>query len=166
MSPKPRDHQPGLLNNWQNKSKARAKDFKRFLQRVETNKEIKRLPGLHDEAFSHIDCLQCAACCKNYSPRFKTPDIKRISKGLGMKESALIDTYLQLDADGDYVLKQKPCPFLKEDNQCGIYEIRPADCRQFPYTDVDVLLKRKQITLKNAEFCPAVYYVLEKLMEK
>jgi hypothetical protein len=43
--------------------------------------------------------------------------------------------------------------------------MRPSDCSQFPYTDVDVLLKRQQITLKNAEFCPAVYYVLEKLME-
>ncbi|MBC7721578.1 MAG: YkgJ family cysteine cluster protein, partial [Pedobacter sp.] len=35
---------------------------------------------------------------------------------------------------------------------------------RFPYTDEDVLLKRPAITLKNATFCPAVYFVLEKLM--
>jgi len=29
-----------------------------------------------------------------------------------------------------------------------------------------VLLKRKPLTLKNSTFCPAVYFVLEKLNEK
>ncbi|MBK8774037.1 MAG: YkgJ family cysteine cluster protein [Chitinophagaceae bacterium] len=155
-----------LLKNWELKAKGRKKEYKRYLQKVDTKKDIKRLPALHNEAFSKIDCLDCAACCKNYSPRFKTPDIKRISKGLGLKEAVFIHTYLQIDSDGDYVLRTKPCPFLGNNNQCGIYEMRPSDCRQFPYTDVDVLLKRQQITLKNAEFCPAVYYVLERLLEK
>jgi uncharacterized protein len=118
---------------------------------------------LHDAAFSQINCLQCAACCKNYSPRFKTPDIKRISKHLGMKESMFIETYLKLDEEGDYVTKAPPCPFLGSDNACGIYEERPSDCRRFPYTDEDVILKRPALTLKNAGFCPAVYFVLEKL---
>jgi hypothetical protein len=45
----------------------------------------------------------------------------------------------------------------------SIYENRPSDCSRFPYTDVDVLLKRPAITLKNISFCPAVYLVLEKL---
>jgi len=110
-----------------------------------------------------VDCLSCAACCKNYSPRFKTPDIKRISKVLRMKESAFIDTYLRLDDECDYVVKQSPCPFLGADNFCSIYEDRPSDCSRFPYTDEDVLLLRKNITLKNASFCPAVFVALEKL---
>jgi Fe-S-cluster containining protein len=122
------------------------------------------LPDLNEEAFEQIDCLACANCCKNYSPRFKTPDIKRISKHLNMKESAFIDNYLLLDAEGDYVAKSAPCPFLGSDNYCSIYEKRPSDCQRFPYTDEDVLLKRPQLTLKNATFCPAVYYVLEKLI--
>jgi Fe-S-cluster containining protein len=119
---------------------------------------------LHEEAFSKVDCLQCAACCKNYSPRFKTPDIKRISKHLRMKESVFIDTYLRLDDEGDYVTKSAPCPFLGADNYCSIYEERPSDCARFPYTDEDVLLKRPNLTLKNSSFCPAVYHVMEKLL--
>jgi len=119
---------------------------------------------LHEAAFEKIDCLQCANCCKNYSPRFKTPDIRRISKYLGMKEGDFIETYLFLDDEGDYVLISKPCPFLGTDNRCSIYDERPSDCRRFPYTDEDVLLKRPAITLKNASFCPIVYYVLESLM--
>jgi Fe-S-cluster containining protein len=120
---------------------------------------------LHEEAFSKVDCLQCANCCKNYSPRFKTPDIKRISKHLRMKESVFIETYLRLDEEGDYVVKQSPCPFLGADNYCSVYEVRPSDCERFPYTDEDVILKRMNLTLKNSTFCPAVYYVLERLLK-
>lgn len=152
------------LDNWQQKSKDHTKQYKHFLQRADKNKVLKALPDLHEEAFEKIDCLTCAACCKNYSPRFKTTDIKRISKHLKLRESVFIDTYLNLDSDGDYVVKSSPCPFLGSDNYCSIYEQRPSDCHRFPYTDEDVLLKRPAITLKNATFCPAVYFVLEKLM--
>ncbi|MEY3577829.1 MAG: hypothetical protein RL394_1414, partial [Bacteroidota bacterium] len=121
----------GLLINWEKQSLAHAKAYKAFLQRANKNQALKLLPALHEEAFEQVDCLTCANCCKNYSPRFKTPDIKRISKVLGLRESVFIDTYLNIDTDGDYVLKTKPCPFLGADNHCSIYEDRPSDCRRF-----------------------------------
>jgi uncharacterized protein len=154
-----------ILHNWQKKSAEHQKQYKQFLARADKNKVLKQLPGLHEEAFEKINCLECAACCKNYSPRFKTPDIKRISKHLKMRESEFIETYLRIDEDGDYVVKSKPCPFLGADNYCGIYEARPSDCHRFPYTDEDVILKRPNITLKNSTFCPIVYYVLEALQK-
>ncbi len=146
-------------------TKEQQKKFKQFLQRADKNKVLKRLPQLHEEAFEKIDCLQCAACCKNYSPRFKTPDVKRISKHLGLKESELIDTYLKVDEEGDFVVKSTPCPFLGADNFCTIYEVRPSDCARFPYTDEDVIIKRQALTLKNASFCPIVFYVLDNLSD-
>jgi len=153
-----------LLKNWEKKSGERAKLYKQFLLRPDKNKVLKQLPQLHDEAFSKVSCLDCAACCKNYSPRFKTPDIKRISKHLRMKEGEFIDRYLDLDNEGDYVVNTKPCPFLGGDNYCSIYEHRPSDCSRFPYTNEDVMIKRPALTQKNATFCPAVYFVLEKLI--
>jgi Fe-S-cluster containining protein len=126
---------------------------------------LKQLPVLHEEAFEKIDCLKCANCCKKYSPRFKTPDIKRISKLLKMKEGDFIETYLRVDEDGDYVANSTPCPFLGSDNFCSIYDNRPSDCHRFPYTDEDVIIKRQPLTLKNSSFCPIVYYVLEVLMK-
>lgn len=149
---------------WQNNDAADRKKYKNFLQRADKNKVLKRLPELHEEAFAAINCLDCANCCRNYSPRFKTPDIKRISKHLKMKEGAFIEKYLRLDEEGDYVTQSSPCPFLGEDNYCTIYENRPSDCHRFPYTDEDVFLKRPAITLKNATFCPIVHFVLEKLV--
>ncbi len=154
-----------ILHNWEKKSKERRKLYRNFLQRAPKNAVLKVLPDLHEEAFSKVDCLQCANCCKHYSPRFKTPDIKRISRHLRMKESDFIETYLRLDQEGDYVVKSSPCPFLQGDNRCSIYEERPSDCERFPYTDEDVILKRQPLTLKNSEFCPITYYVLERLME-
>jgi Fe-S-cluster containining protein len=152
-----------MEGNWQLKSKENQKQYKQLLQRADKNKLLKQLPALHEEAFAKVDCLECSACCKNYSPRFKTPDIKRISKHLRLKESVFIEAYLKLDEDGDYVVKQSPCPFLGGDNFCSIYEARPSDCSRFPYTDEDVFIKRQNITLKNSTFCPAVFHVLEKL---
>jgi len=154
---------PLSMQNWQKKSAERQKEFRNFLQRANKNKVLKQLPDLHEEAFEKIDCLQCAACCKNYSPRFKTPDIKRISRHLGLKESVFIDTYLRVDEDGDFVVKSSPCPFLGQDNYCSIYEVRPSDCARFPYTNEDVILKRPQLTLKNSTFCPITYFVLDRL---
>jgi uncharacterized protein len=153
-----------IFNNWEKKSAGRQKEYKRLLQKADKNKVLSQLPRLHEEAFERIDCLQCANCCRNYSPRFKTPDIKRISKHLKMRESTFIETYLKVDEDGDYVAKTTPCPFLGVDNYCSIYEQRPSDCHRFPYTDEDVLIKRQSLSLKNSTFCPAVYFVLEKLL--
>ncbi|MBD0333242.1 MAG: YkgJ family cysteine cluster protein [Chitinophagaceae bacterium] len=147
-------------------NKEKQKQFMQFLHRTNKNKVLSKLPELHEEAFAKNDCLQCAACCKNYSPRFKTPDVKRVSKHLQMKESTFIATYLLVDEDGDFVVNSKPCPFLGADNFCSIYDVRPSDCSRFPYTNEDVFVKRQQLTLKNASFCPVTFYVLDKLAEQ
>ena len=148
---------------WQKDAQLKQKAFKRLLERGNRNKMLQALPALHEETFSRIDCLACGNCCKNYSPRFKQPDIKRIARRLRIKEGELISLHLKLDEDGDFVTKQSPCPFLGEDNYCSIYEDRPSDCRRYPYTDEDVLLKRVSLTLKNATVCRAVYSVLNAL---
>lgn len=154
------------LENWEKTASDHEKKYKQFLQKPDKKSLLKVLPDLHDEAFEKIDCLDCAACCKNYSPRFKGPDIKRISKHVGMRETEFIDKYLVMDNDGDYVANSKPCPFLGADNFCSIYDKRPSDCERFPYTDEDVFFKRPAITLKNVTFCPAVFHVFERLIEK
>ncbi|WP_207496640.1 YkgJ family cysteine cluster protein [Aridibaculum aurantiacum] len=150
--------------NWQKQATEHQKQYKQYLQRADKNKVLRQLPALHDEAFAKVDCLACGNCCKNHSPRFKTTDIKRISKHLRQKEGDFIDQYLKLDTDGDYVVKSSPCPFLGSDNYCSIYEHRPSDCARYPYTDEDVLLKRPNLTLKNATVCPAVFHVMERLV--
>jgi Fe-S-cluster containining protein len=151
---------------WQKQAQEQQKAYRRMLEKGNKNKILKLLPALHEAAFSKIDCLECGNCCKSYSPRFKQPDIKRIAKTLRMKEGDFTQQYLRLDEENDYVVKQSPCPFLGADNYCSIYEDRPSDCRRYPYTDEDVLLKRIPLTLKNATSCPAVFTVLNALLKE
>ena len=155
-----------MKNNWQKDSLAKQKVYSYFLKKAKTQKQkyLEPLFTYHQEVTESVNCLDCGACCKNYSPRFKSTDIKRISKILQLKESAFIEKYLRIDVEGDYILNKKGCYFLNQDNTCSIYEDRPSDCKRFPYSDEDVFLERAKITLKNTEFCPIAYQVIEKLI--
>lgn len=153
-----------LPADWKKLAAKNKNEYTTLLKKWKNKKGAEKvLPELHDAAFEKIDCLQCAGCCKNISPRFKTPDIKRISKFLGIKESNLITTYLRLDSDGDYVVQKSPCPFLGAENYCDIYEVRPRDCANYPYTDSGLFFDYTQTAVLNTTICPAVYHVVEAL---
>lgn len=131
-----------------------AATFKRLKK-----KKPKNLDGLfqdaHEEAFDEIDCLNCANCCKTTSPIFRDVDVKRISKKMKMSVRDFENQYLRRDEDSDWVLKSAPCPFLHEDNSCGIYDYRPQACQDYPHTDQRKVVQVLDLTLKNTEICPA-----------
>lgn len=120
---------------------------------------------LHAEAFEKIDCLACANCCRTTSPIFRDIDIDRLAKSLGMRPADLVDQYLRLDEDGDYVLRTAPCPFLGADNYCSVYEARPRACREYPHTDRKNFHQILSLTLKNTLICPAAAQVVRRLRE-
>lgn len=119
----------------------------------------------HDTVFEEIDCLDCANCCKTTSPTFYDRDIDRLAKHLKVKPSDFIDSYLRIDEDGDYVLKEAPCPFLDYENYCMVYESRPTACREYPHTNRKRFYQVLDLSLKNTEICPAVAEVFEKLKQ-
>lgn len=119
--------------------------------------------GLHEEAFEEIDCLNCANCCKTTSPAIRENDLDRLAKGLRMKPSQVVEKYLHLDDDGDYVVNTAPCPFLGSDNYCSVYEHRPTACREYPHTDRKRFHQVLDLTLKNTAICPAAYRVVEEM---
>lgn len=145
------------------KAKDKEKENKNFLKNPKTKALIKELAKVHHEVFEEVDCLSCANCCKTISPRFRTPDVARLAKYLRIKETVLVEQYLRVDEDGDYVVKSSPCPFLGADNYCSVYEARPNDCRNYPYTDSDVFFKRPNTTLQNTFVCPAAHLAVEKM---
>jgi len=118
---------------------------------------------LHNEVFEEIDCLDCANCCKSISPTLYEKDIERLAKHLKMKPSQLVDEYLKIDEDKDYVFRKQPCPFLLPDNYCIVYESRPKACREYPHTDRKRFYQILDLTLKNTEVCPAAFDVVEKM---
>lgn len=124
------------------------------------------MQDLHDQEFEQMDCLTCANCCKTTSPMFTDKDISTISKKLRMKEVDFVKTYLRMDEDGFMVLQSAPCTFLNDDNSCSIYEFRPKACKEYPHTNRKKFLGIADLTLKNAEICPAVFHILEELKKK
>jgi Fe-S-cluster containining protein len=124
---------------------------------------------LHEKAFEKIDCLKCANCCKTTSPILTEKDTKRISKHLGMKGGDFAQKYLYLDEDQEYALKETPCPFLGDDNYCGIYDVRPRACSDYPHTDQVNQVGIMMLTQNNATICPAVadiFMELERVTEE
>jgi Fe-S-cluster containining protein len=120
----------------------------------------------HNAAFEKIDCLDCAGCCKTISPTFEPEDIRRLSKHLGVKPKVFIERYLEMDEDGDFVHHGAPCPFLKGDNKCSVYEARPEACRGYPHTGDKQFRSIIDITLQNTLYCPAVFEIVESLKKE
>ena len=152
-----------------NLAQSKKKENKKLLQKLKKikPKELDRIiNNLHEEAFKVIDCLECANCCKSISPAVKDHDIQKISKSLKIKPSAVVDKFMYLDDEQDYVMNIHPCPFLMADNYCCIYESRPQACKEYPHTDRKKMHQILDLTLKNTKICPAICYIFEELKHK
>lgn len=116
---------------------------------------------LHEKGFKHIDCLECANCCRSLGPRLTDIDISRLSTYLKLKTSDFISQYLKIDEDKDYVFKTMPCPFLMDDNYCMVYKSRPKACREYPHTNQKNVKSILSVCVKNIETCPVVKEIFE-----
>ncbi|MGM0567519.1 MAG: YkgJ family cysteine cluster protein [Bacteroidota bacterium] len=157
---------PYGLSSLKSRADARKKENKKLAAKIKTkhNRNVDNVVHqLHEEAFEHIDCLNCGNCCKTISPIVTDHDISRISRKLKMKPSAFVEKYLRMDDEDDYVFRQTPCPFLGDDNYCAIYADRPKACADYPHTNRPKFKQALDISLKNTRTCPAVYEIFEKL---
>lgn len=118
----------------------------------------------HEDAFQKIDCLSCANCCKTTPALITQADMQRISKHLGLSVSQFLQQYVVMDEDGDFVFKQTPCFFLKEDNSCEIYAVRPKACREYPHTNHKNMKAVLDITYHNTFICPAVAVIVDEIL--
>lgn len=78
--------------------------------------------------FSNFECDNCGACCKHPIVEAGWHDVLREPK---VFEIGKVDRKQLRDADRVIVLwdsEKRQCPFLDEDNRCGIYATRPAAC--------------------------------------
>ena len=135
------------------------------LRRMRKGEVDKKIHHLHQQAFSKIDCLDCANCCKTTGPLFTQKDINTIASHLNLAPKIFIDKFLRVDEDNDYVLQTVPCPFLGDNNYCTIYDFRPKACREYPHTDGVNQLGILKLTEKNVSSCPAVAEIFTQLIK-
>jgi len=159
-----------ILNDWKQNAKRHDDRNFTFLRslKMKSERAVDRAAReLHQEAFSIIDCLLCANCCKTVSPTLTTEDIARIAARLEMDTAAFTAEYLVKSEDwGPWKPKSLPCPFLAADGRCTIYEVRPTSCAEYPHTDKPDFATRTHLHSGNALRCPAVFYIIEQMRNR
>lgn len=120
----------------------------------------------HNQITESFNCLSCANCCKTISPIVTYRDVERMAVILKQKPSEIVERYLKLDNDGDFVFTSSPCPFLTKDNYCKIYEFRPKACREYPHTNRKRMHQILDLTLRNTCYCPVVQKVVEEIKKR
>jgi len=133
------------------------------LRRLKDNDLDARINDLHHKFMDRMDCLSCANCCKSISPAMSGRDVERIARYLRKKPSQIVEEFMKVDQDGDYVFRSQPCPFLGEDNYCSVYEARPNACREYPHTDRKRQGQILDITYQNISVCPVVFELVQEL---
>ena len=143
--------------------------FRRFLTRVENNppKDLDVYADIIDkEVWKETNCLACANCCRTMTPTYTFKDLQRISKHLNMTISQFKAKWLYKDKEGEWMNVSTPCQFLdRKTNLCTIYDIRPADCAEFPHLTKKKMTEYMHIHKQNVQHCPATFKMVEKLMD-
>lgn len=159
------------LRKHKKKFDLKRKSLRYFITRIENSPPANMgalLDKTEKEVWKKIDCLGCANCCKVMSPTYTTKDIRRISKYLGMRPVDFKEKWLYLDKrENDWMNKSQPCQFLNlQTNKCSIYEVRPADCAEFPHLNKKPVADYFYIHKQNIEFCPASMMLVERLKDQ
>lgn len=85
-------------------------------------------------------CTSCGRCCLGHADEniieLVEGEIEKISAYLRIEQADFIKKYgaEQDNLDiGITINRQGCCVFLKENNHCAIYKVRPHQCRTYPY---------------------------------
>jgi Fe-S-cluster containining protein len=157
------------LEKFRRKAARKRKDLETFLQKMDQTvpEELSEIVTEEDaEVWTEVDCTECANCCKTMTPVFTKEDIKRISTHLRMSPKAFYEKWLLKEEDsGSIVNKVQPCQFLVE-NKCSIYEVRPADCAEFPHHYKRPFDLYNDTFIQNVHRCPATFLLIERLKKR
>jgi len=124
----------------------------------ENNRDNRSGEKTNREAGLRFECRPgCIKCCEIPGMVFvHKREIPRMAEYFRMKESRFIKKYLNRHWAEIYQLdfpEEEPCMFL-EDDGCGIYPARPAQCRTFPFWPENINNPEKWGELKG--FCPGI----------
>lgn len=100
----------------------------------------------------------CAACCTTHGEYayvyLERGEMTRMAEYLGLSLSTFRRRYTTLD-EGHRVLRMDlpECPFL-DGTRCGVYPVRPAQCRSFPFWNENLRSPKRWAALRS--FCPGI----------
>jgi hypothetical protein len=106
-----------------------------------------------------FNCTQCGNCCRNhgeYAYVYLTEgDLRAIPAYLGLSRRVFRKRYCVREGGWTVLRMDQPaCPFLGEDNRCGIYPVRPKQCATWPFWEEN--LERATWSGSVKECCPGI----------
>jgi len=157
---------------YKRRASAKKKALTKDLRAVVKNKPagfLKEVKAATDETWKEISCVACGHCCMEMTPTWKKSEIKRVAAHVGMTSAQYYEKYLYTEEmTGDIMNDSTPCQhFDKKKGLCTIYEIRPADCAEFPHFHrKDFADQVEEVFLPNMVRCPATLVMVEKITER
>ena len=106
-----------------------------------------------------FECTRCGDCCTRPGPVYlPRKELHRIAEFIGLSPRAFRARYHVHPVDGVPSIDpgdDKPCPFYDSDTGCTVFEIRPTQCRTFPFWPE--LVGRKRSWEKTARGCEGIH---------
>jgi Fe-S-cluster containining protein len=137
------------------------KKFRKYLRNFSSAQIDPQVQRIYAEVSADIDCTQCGNCCKKLEPGLTHDEARELAACKGMKHEDFLAAHVLQENDELAYLKAKPCFFLSQ-NKCSIYLQRPASCADYPHLNKANFKYNRNVWI-NAEICPIVYNVLERL---
>lgn len=138
--------------------------FRRYLAAHHANDSPFQI--LATEIEQHIDCTQCANCCRHSIVEVNAAEIGAIARRVGITVEAAVQRYTVPDS-GAPALRQlrsgdAGCIFLRG-NLCEVYSARPRACRDFPNVSIGChsLGARPSSLGRWAAMCPIIFNAIE-----
>ncbi len=91
-----------------------------------------------EEIFPDFKCLRCGSCCRRHGiVRLTETEVRQIADFLNMTEYQFTEKYTDLLPNRSALtlteLENGDCIFFSQDSGCRINDVKPKQCRDFPY---------------------------------
>lgn len=84
-----------------------------------------------------FDCHRCGNCCRvgHGQVWFEESDLPAMARAFGIAQDAFVQRFVRRIGDRLSLMENADgsCSLLDGDSHCSIYEIRPKQCRDFPF---------------------------------
>lgn len=117
----------------------------------------------YERVRKHIDCSQCANCCKAALPSFSEEEMEAMAEAMDMSPEDFMEQYCcEDDSQPGYTFREMPCPML-EGNRCRVGDAAPTCCKEYPHLDKPGRIRSMYSVIDNCYTCPIAYNVLEQV---
>ncbi|RAP32665.1 hypothetical protein DID77_04295 [Candidatus Marinamargulisbacteria bacterium SCGC AG-439-L15] len=115
-----------------------------------------------DQILNAFECQQTGNCCRADGYVYaNAKEIERMATHLEIDVSTFMARYVKTENGWTLIsdLSHRPTCFLREDGGCGIYEVRPKQCRTYP--NWPELWTSKEALMKETLLCKGLRRAVE-----